>query len=116
MGLDLVFVHTKGLCELIIWASPQAVEASDKAAVSTPTELANVSLSNKAAAIKAVVAFVETLMAEDKKSTGLKALQVTFHCKATTTKAQERRIGSTTDLREKGGRPFGDVRKFRATS
>lgn len=33
-------------------------------------------LSDKAAAIKAVVAYVDKLMAEDKKSTGLKALQV----------------------------------------
>lgn len=48
----------------------------DKAAVSHQPELATVLLGSKEAAIRAVVSYVETLMAEDKKSTGLKALQV----------------------------------------
>ena len=54
----------------------QASDATDEAAVSHPNELASAQLDNKGAAIRAVVSYVETLMAEDKKSTGLKALQV----------------------------------------
>lgn len=39
-------------------------------------DLAKDGLEDRAAVITAVIAYVSTLMAEDKKSTGLKALQV----------------------------------------
>ena len=54
----------------------QAAAATDEAGVSRPHELATVDLADRRRAIQAAVRFVETLMAEDRKSTGLKALQV----------------------------------------
>ena len=54
----------------------QAREASNDAAVSKPSEMATVDLQDKTAAIQAAILYVTTLMAEDRKSTALKALQV----------------------------------------
>lgn len=47
--------------------------------MSNGSDLASVDLSEKAAVISAVESYVSTLMIEDKKSTGLKALQVSLH-------------------------------------
>jgi len=54
----------------------QAREASNAAAVSQPSEMATVDVEDKDAATTVVVAYVTALMAEDRKSTALKALQV----------------------------------------
>lgn len=55
---------------------PQAKDACNAAGVSHPCDLASKSNDSKDGTIQAVIAYVTTLMAEDKKSTGLKALQV----------------------------------------
>ena len=54
----------------------QANTACNAAGVSQPCDLASNATKGKDATINAVIAYATTLMAEDKKSTGLKALQV----------------------------------------
>ena len=54
----------------------QARKACNAAGVSQPCDLASIEDRNKEGTVKAVISYVTTLMTEDKKSTGLKSLQV----------------------------------------
>ena len=54
----------------------QARKACNAAGVSQPCDLAALENKDKQETVKAAVSYVTTLMAEDRKSTGLKSLQV----------------------------------------